>query len=342
MLKAAIIGCGAIAPLHAEAVKSSSGGELAVVVDIEEEKAKASAHRYGCEFSTDYREVLLDSQIDVVHICTPHYLHYDMACAALSHGKHVLIEKPMAMNYAQAEEIWRLAQGVQKHCAVAFQNRFSPQVVRAKEILESGELGDIFGIRGSVNWFRDAAYYRQGEWRGKWATEGGGVLINQSIHTLDLMLLFAGDVTWVGAQKGNYFLTDEIEVEDTLHAALSFISGARGIFFATTGYSRNAPYEVEIHCAKGLVTVTDTTLRVESGDGVEEQVTPINSQYKSYWGTGHQVLVHTFYQAILDEKQPDSGGYPTGGDVLRTQQVVDAIYKASTTGEKVILGGEPR
>ena len=191
---AAVIGCGAISGVHADALRESQYAELLCVVDIKEDRAKKAADRYSCQWETDYRKVLDNKDIHVIHVCTPHYLHADMAIEGLKAGKHVLVEKPVAINVEQAKKMLEASKKYKSFLGVCFQNRYNPTSVVAKQILDSGELGKVLGIKGLVTWYRDEEYYSSSGWRGSFDTEGGGVLINQSIHTLDLMQWFGGDI----------------------------------------------------------------------------------------------------------------------------------------------------
>ncbi len=194
-LKVAVIGCGNIFLVHADAIVANTNADLIAVVDINKEKALTVAEEYDCTFYTGHQQLLDEEDIDVVHICTPHYQHAPIALDFLKAGVDVLVEKPLAINIEQAEQMIAAAEEYDRRLGVVFQNRFNENVLKTLELLSTGSLGEIKGIKGVVTWFRDKDYYEQADWRGKFATEGGGVLINQAIHTLDLLQLFAGKVT---------------------------------------------------------------------------------------------------------------------------------------------------
>lgn len=188
-LNSAIIGCGSIHTVHAEALVSSAHANLYAVCDIDEARASNSAEKYNCRAFSDYHEMLNDSNIDVVHICTPHYLHAPMAIAAMKSGKHVLCEKPIATSTGDAEEMIRVSRETGKKLGICFQNRYNTTSQKIKDTLVSGKAGKILGAKAFVTWHRDKSYYDSGEWRGTWEKEGGGVLImgdgdNYSIHGL--------------------------------------------------------------------------------------------------------------------------------------------------------------
>lgn len=169
-----IIGCGAIHEIHARAIAGSEFGELIAVADIVEEKAKASGSKNNCEYYTDYKKLLEDERIDVVHICTPHYLHSQTSIDVMRSGKNVFTEKPMAINCDTALEMIKVSEETGKKLGVCFQNRYNSTSIRLKEILDSGKVGRIIGAKAFVTWFRDEKYYTESGWRGTWEKEGGG------------------------------------------------------------------------------------------------------------------------------------------------------------------------
>ncbi|HZJ57001.1 MAG TPA: Gfo/Idh/MocA family oxidoreductase [Clostridia bacterium] len=332
----AIIGCGAIHRVHADAIMNNGMGKILWFVDLKEDRAKASAKEYGGGWCTDYREALKDPGVNIVHICTPHYLHSQMAIDAVNAGKHVLVEKPAAINLEQAKAMAKAARDNNKYITINFQNRFNPTSIKAKEIIRSGEMGGVRGVKGLVTWFRDADYYMESGWRGSFQTEGGGVLINQSIHTLDLMRWLVGEVESIQGNVSTRTLKDVIEVEDTAEATLYFKNGARGIFYATNCYTDNSAVEVEIHMDKGMLRIYDNELiRVE--DGKSEKLIDENSEtspYKSYWGKSHDTLIRHFYKNIMNGAGKAIIPVEEG---MWTLQILDGIYKSSSTGNRVMI-----
>jgi predicted dehydrogenase len=333
---AAIIGCGAIYKNHADAIANSAYGELIALVDIEEEKAKEGAKKYNCKYYVDYKVMLDNPEIKVVHICTPHYLHGQMAIDAMRAGKSVVLEKPVALNPEEAEEVAKVAKETNQHITVCFQNRYNPTSLEVKRILEEGTLGYVKGIKGIVTWFRDEEYYTKSYWRGKWATEGGGVLINQSIHTLDLMQWFGGAIDGIEGNVATRTLKHIIEVEDTADATLYYKNSAIGIFYATNSFTTDAAIEVEIHCEKGTLRINEGTL-VRSIDGHKEIIATdedSKSAYKSYWGLSHKKLIEDFYKAI---EENDRSRYISVGEASKALKLIQGIYKASNNKEYVNL-----
>lgn len=195
ILNTAIIGAGAIHSCHVNALRQIPNVALRALVDIDSVKGLKLAMNYQCRFYQDYREMLLDDSIDVVHICTPHFEHKNMILAALAAGKHVFCEKPVGMNSSELADIASAAAQAPGRLGVCYQNRLNPTSLRIRKELAEGVLGKMLSIKAVLTWSRSGAYYTESPWRGQLATEGGSLLINRAIHTLDLMQWFAGGVT---------------------------------------------------------------------------------------------------------------------------------------------------
>jgi predicted dehydrogenase len=326
-LGAAVIGCGAISPLHANAIAELDGVTLVAVVDKDKNKAEQAAAAYGCEVLTDYRSILDRTDIQVVHVCVPHHLHAEIAIACLKAGKHVLSEKPMAESLAAAERMLAVAEQSVGQLGITFQNRYNDTSLRIKEILDSGSLGKLICMKGAVTWYRDSQYYTSSDWRGRWASEGGGVLINQTIHTLDLLQWFGGKITSVKGSVTTDVLEQVIEVEDTAHACFDFESGARGLFYATNAYLVNSPVELELVFEQGILTQRRDNLYLYQ-DGQETLLTePAASAggAKSYWGSSHVRLIADFYKHIREGRP----FWINGAEGLKALEMIFAIYRSS-------------
>ena len=179
-MKAAIVGCGNIAAVHAKSISLLEGVELAAAADIRRDRAEKYEREYGCHAYDSLESMLEAERPDVLHICTPHYLHVPMAQYALQRGIHVFCEKPPVISEEQLSCLEKAVAEGPGRAGFCFQNRYNPSILYVKELLASGKAGKIKGARGIVTWHRDAAYYTQSGWRGKLETEGGGALINQS------------------------------------------------------------------------------------------------------------------------------------------------------------------
>ncbi|HHU84117.1 MAG TPA: Gfo/Idh/MocA family oxidoreductase [Clostridiales bacterium] len=298
-LKAAVVGCGNISHSHFTALEKNNIN-IAAVCDIQEERADNAAEKLNCKVFYNIKEMLDWGNFDVVHICTPHYLHADMTIMSLNYGKHVLCEKPMALNSKEADLIEKTIQKHNTlHYGVCFQNRYNESSIIMREIVDSGEMGKILGARGIVCWDRDESYYTADAWRGTKGFEGGGVLINQSIHTLDMLLWLVGEkISNIHSSISTKRLFNTIEVEDTADILIEFESGARGIFFATLANAINAPIELDLYFENGKISLGDKLLIQIKGK--EEELFDINHPIgkKSYWGDGHNALIGDFYDSI--------------------------------------------
>ena len=257
MLKVAVIGLGDVSGIHLEAIRNSSEAELVAVCDIDESRKEAAP---DVNFYTDYLEMLDKEDLDCVHVCLPHYLHFPVTKACVEKGIHVYLEKPMTKDVYEGVE---LVEFCRKHpnvkVCVSLQNRFNDSFVEMQRIIDSEELGKVVGIKGLVVWNRPKAYYDVKPWRGLMKYAGGGVMINQAIHTMDQMQVIGGEIESIRGtvdQLVNY----GYEVEDTATAHIRFKSGATGVFFATTTYTNNSSVELQVILEKGKLTIKDFML----------------------------------------------------------------------------------
>ncbi|MBS6194318.1 MAG: Gfo/Idh/MocA family oxidoreductase [Clostridiales bacterium] len=334
-MKSSIIGCGGIAQVHAKSIGKLSNTRLTAAADIRQDRAEAMAQEYGAKAYTDWEEMLEREEIDVLHICTPHYLHTPMAAAALKRGISVFMEKPPVTGWEQ----WETLKRAEKEAAngaklgICFQNRFNPSVTYVKDCLEKGEFGEIKGARGIVTWCRKEPYYTESGWRGKKETEGGGALINQSIHTMDLIQYLIGKKpVSIEAVTANHHLKGVIEVEDMMEAYISY-GKESACFYATTGYVTDVPPIIELECEKARVRIEDPKVTVfrEGGQVEITEGADLECLGKSYWGSGHLHCIRSFYES-LETGIP----FPIG-----LEQIEDTIwlmlnaYDSASGGKKV-------
>lgn len=332
-MKVALIGCGGVAQVHFKALAENPDTEIIAVADIKPERADAAASRYGAKAYYGFDELLENEAPDSVHICTPHYLHTQMAVKALSKGINVLLEKPCSVTNDEIAMLRKAQTESGKQLAICFQNRYNACVQQAKKIILSGELGKIQAARAFVTWFRDAAYYSD-DWHGTLEKECGGVLINQSIHTLDLLQYLCGDCKKVTAHVSNDSLKGIIEVEDTASALLELEGGIKAVFYATLAYTQNADVFLEITLENGRLRIEGEKLFVTDKDGkTEEFATNSNSVYhgRSYWGTGHSALINDYYYCLKSGEKFEIDAYEGG----KTEEVVFACYESSASGKSI-------
>jgi predicted dehydrogenase len=340
-LRAAVVGVGNIGAVHVRALSAMSGAQIVALCDIDpahlaagQDLAMASAAQAGHRPTgyAELEEMLEHERPDVLHICTPHYLHAPMATQALGRGARVLMEKPMAMDMTEGEALARTQEASGLEAGLCFQNRYRRTAIEAKRIVSSNDYGRLLGIRAFLSWKRDAAYYASGGWRGRWATEGGGLLINQAIHTLDLIQWIGGGCVGAKAIGGNLSLEGVIEVEDTAVVAMDLPGGARGMLFATSSHMEDAPVEIEIVCEGcRLRMVNDLVLFERKGGGASRELSgrvlasdseaPSDAR-RPYWGSGHAALISDFYDCLRTGR-PFALNLREG---LKTLAILDRAY----------------
>lgn len=328
--RAAIVGCGVIAQIHAQVLDAMGEVELCAFADCKPERAQELAAQYGQDRAGVYEglaEMLAAEHPQVVHICTPHYLHVPMALEVLGSGASVFMEKPPAISGQQFTQLEQAVAESAGRVGVCFQNRYNLSTKKVDELLKDGSLGAVRGARAFVTWNRDAAYYQNSGWRGSRDTEGGGALINQSIHTLDLLLRWLGEPDTVEARMTNHHLQGIIEVEDTVEAFLAFPGGKRACFYATTAYVSDAPVLIELACEKGSIRLEEEKVTVRDLQG-QENVFLLKAGSvpgKPYWGSGHAACIRDFYRSL------DSGAeYENSlASTANTMKVMMKMYQSA-------------
>ncbi|WP_298045462.1 Gfo/Idh/MocA family oxidoreductase [uncultured Microbacterium sp.] len=323
-VRAAIIGLGDISSLHLAAIDALDDVELVAVCDIDPDRAAAASERLGVPAYASHQALFAGAQPDVVHITTPHSEHAAAAIDALDAGIHVIVEKPVARDPRQAAAVEAAAARSSAKIAVCFQNRYNTPVRAAKQLLDSGALGAITGAAATVIWHRTAAYYEAAPWRGTWAGGGGGLLMNQAIHTLDLLRWLVGPVVSVTGTASTRVLP--IEVEDTAELTLTHDGGIRSGFYATNTHATNAPITVDIVAENGQLSLREN-LVVSYADGRTETVADdsVATGERAYWGVSHERLITDFY-ARLGEVDPF---WITPADGARVVDIIHEVYERS-------------
>ena len=332
MMKAAIIGFGTISIVHIDAIASNPGMELVAICDINEElAAKVPA---GVKFYTDYKQMCEEVKPDVVHNLLPHYLHYPVTKELVEMGFNVFCEKPIALNSKEAQQFCQLEKDhPEVKIGVCQQNRINETTEALKKIIDSGEYGKIVGIRGFVPWRRDKTYYDAQPWRGKWKYAGGGSMINQSLHTLDLLYFLGGDIARLHAVVGQTNEYPEVEVEGDIIARLEFANGANGLFFATNNNWANESVQIRVAMEKGTFHIEDNTLWKIEADGSRTVVckSPRLEGIKFYYGSSHTRLVARFYEAVRN----NTDVYIHISEGAMIVRLMDSIFRSANTGRIV-------
>lgn len=261
-MKFGIIGSGMIARQHARAITAMSGSSLHAVCNHRPEGAQKLAAEFGVA-ATDLAGLLADPEVEIVTVCTPSGAHFEPAMAALKAGKHVICEKPLEVTTARIDELMATAAATGKTLAGVLNRRFTPAMDAFKQAVTAGRFGRLTSASCYVKWFRDQAYYDSADWRGTWALDGGGVLMNQAIHAIDALIHLAGPVAWVQADTA-CLAHDGIEVEDIGVALVGFANGARGVIEgATCTWSRAGhPVRIQLAGTEGSVFLADEAFEV--------------------------------------------------------------------------------
>lgn len=309
-----VVGYGAVGPTHAAALSKIENVILYGICDSDRERADMGALQYNCKAFYEFEDCLKDEAIDTIHICTPHYLHFEMIEKCIKAGKEVVTEKPVTM---KAEEFSALLSNyADAPIFVVMQNRTNNCIKALKELIETDKsLGNLVCAKGLLTWHRDAAYYSKGEWRKTWAEAGGGVLMNQSIHTLDLMIYLCGKVKELHASMSNKTLQGIAEVEDTMDAVLHFENGTSGIFYATNAYGKNSKPQLEFEFENASFLYINGQL-YRNGELICSDDQTFSG--KDYWGSGHARLIYDLY---MNER-----GFRIS-DVKNTMEAVFEMYR---------------
>lgn len=249
MKKVGIVGTGAIAGIHAAAIEALENAELVAVCSSTPDRAKVAEAKFRVKAYSDIRAFLTHPDLDIICVCTASGRHLEPAVAAAKAGKHLVIEKPIEVTLVRADELIEVCQKYGVKLAVIFQNRFSSDYQKLKSAVEAGLFGKLLMGNAYVNWFRNEEYYSKSDWKGTIEVDGGGALINQGIHTIDLLLNLMGEVGEVYAQVRTAY--HQIEGEDLGLAIVNFKNGALGNITSATSLYPGMPERIEIFGSKG-------------------------------------------------------------------------------------------
>lgn len=267
-LNFALIGCGAIAVHHVAAMEYVEGAEFVAVFGANAEQAREFGAKHGLKVYETLEAMLADPEIDVVTICTPSGTHAELAIQAMTAGKHVVCEKPLALTNEDCEAVVEAAKKYNRKCEVICQLRFADTVRYVKKVLDEGHLGKITSVGIHMKYWRSDEYYDNSDWRGTWKYDGGGALMNQGIHGIDLLRYFMGSPTKISAICST--LAHNIEVEDTAVAIMEYESGTVGVIEGTTSVYPGYPRRLELCGTKGSIVMMDDTIEKWDVQGVAE------------------------------------------------------------------------
>lgn len=333
----AIVGCGFIAKKHADAIKNIEGARLIAVCDKVSELMIPYTEEHGAKTYEDFETMLQNPNIDIVNICTPSGSHAVLAELAAKYKKHIIVEKPIAMTLEETEKIINSADENNVKLAVVHPNRFRPVAMKLKEIMDSGKLGKISHALCLINWNRGQQYYDQAPWRGTKAADGG-VLMNQAIHNLDLLLWYLGKPAEVVSMEATRLRM--IEAEDVSTGLIRFESGVLATVQAsTTVYLQNYEESITIFGEKGTVKIGGTNALyfkdlIIDGMSEAEMLEIKKTIEKDPWGvTGHQIILEDMIEAVQMNKKPAV----TGEDGKSALSIVQSFYKSASTKKVLTL-----
>lgn len=333
-----LIGGGNITETHARAARAVPGVGIAAIYGTNAEKVGRLSREYGGKPYSDFDQFLEHRPLDLVAIGSPSAIHAAQGIAAVRRGLHVLTEKPIDITTERADALISEADKAGVKLGVFFQDRCKPDILRVKKAVDTGALGRPILVDARVKWYRSPDYYANSRWRGTRALDGGGALINQAVHTVDLMLWLFGDVANV--QASSKTTLHRIEVEDTLIALLQFSSGALGVLQATTSVYPGYPRRLELTGTQGtLIIEQDRLLAADLRNSPEDLLrggdadlnrsahSPVVSDAR-----GHQAVLEDFLESIQSNTKPRCDGR----EGRRSLALVEAIYEACRTGKQVL------
>lgn len=323
-----IVGCGVIAPLHAQAIAALPNAVLRGAVSSKIADTKEFVGRFGGIAYSSFQAMLQDPEIDVVCICTPSLLHAPQAIAALRSGKHVVLEKPMALNTAEADEIIRVCREENRLLTVIFQSRFSEDIRTLKRLLEENAFGTITSVNLIMNYWRDEAYFRDSNWRGRLACEGGGALTNQGIHGIDLLVYLLGMPQVLAATVQT--MVHSVEVEDSASALIRFPNGASGIIQGSTCCWPGFPRKLTICGSKGFAVLRENRLeQLETPETKLDLRNKLDSGIKSYQkADSNECYGHTAQIGnLLDALEGKDSLFIDGEEGRKSLRVIEEIYR---------------
>jgi UDP-N-acetyl-2-amino-2-deoxyglucuronate dehydrogenase len=345
-LSVAIIGAGNIGHVHVQAIAHVDDAQVTVVCDEVEPSGRALAQACGAEWTPSYEQAVTRADVDVVSVCTPSGTHAEIAVAAARAGKHLLVEKPIDVTLPRVDQIIGAAREAGVKLACVFPYRFMLGVRRVREALDGGRLGRMTMADAYVKWYRTQEYYN-GSWRGTWALDGGGALMNQSIHSIDLVQWLAGPVETVFGRTAT--LSHEMETEDTASAVLTFQSGAMGVIQGATSCWPGDRARVELHGDRGTIVLEEgrivTWKLAGAAPGEEERMLGLEDSLgsgsqdpKGFSYEMHRRQIVDLVQAVTEDRAPAV----EGAEGRKAVEVIRAIYRSAEAGQIVRLSPKIR
>ncbi len=339
-----IVGCGAISKAHIESIKLIPEARLVGVVDKFVEKAKAVGEGEGCDYYSDYNDLLKRPDLDIVCVCTPSGLHAEPTIASAKAGKHVIVEKPLEITLEKIDSMIKACEENNVKLATIFPNRFKKATNYLWKKVQDGRFGKLIMGDAYIKWYRTPEYYSTASWRGTWTMDGGGALMNQSIHTIDLLQWMMGKVSSVVAYTDA--LLHDIETEDTAVAIVRFENGALGVIEGATSLYPGFPNRLEIHGSKGAAILENekfTTWNfIDSDEQEENEIKRLSeaankstsfSDPMAFNFDPHRRQIEDMIAAIKEDRAPFIDGY----EGRKAVEIIASIYRSSKEGRPVDL-----
>ncbi|MFT3946803.1 MAG: Gfo/Idh/MocA family oxidoreductase [Agriterribacter sp.] len=337
-----MIGAGTIAHIHAKAIQAIPNAHLVGIYSAGREKAEVFAREHHCTFFNTLEDMLKAPGIDIVCICTPSGIHMEPALKCIEAGKHCLIEKPLEVTLERCDKMIEAAEKAGVQIGVVFPSRFYDESIRIRKAIDDNKFGKLAVGSAYVKWSRTEAYYQSAAWRGTWQYDGGGALMNQGIHSVDLLQWYMGPVEAVQAFSAN-IRHQTIEVEDTIVASLHFSNGAVGTLECTTAVYPGSLKRIEIMGTEGTAILEESRIIKWQFSNEEDKVIANKTEEKPVQGgvsnpadisfTGHQRQIENFIIAILEKKEP----LIDGKEGRKAVEIVMAIYESARKGYTVKL-----
>ena len=341
-----IIGCGNIGPVHADAISQVKGVKLVGVADVVEANAQALAERYATTAYTDYERLLERPDLHAVTLCVPSGLRTEIAKKCAEAGKHILVEKPLEVTTKRIDRLVGYADKAGVKLGCVFQSRFADGTLKLRKAIDQGRFGKLVLAGAYIKWYRSQAYYDSSAWRGTRQFDGGGALMNQGIHQIDLLLWFMGPVKWVRAQTRTVGHTG-LEVEDLGCAMLEFKNGAMGMIEGSTAIWHGHPGRVEVHGTEGTAILEDNEpvawefkkgnradARIRASFGSEKALgSGAGDPLADLKSEGHRRNIQDFVKSIRDNRPPAI----EGREGRQAVELIEAIYKSASSGRRVSL-----
>jgi len=333
-----LVGAGVISSHHAKAIAGNPRAEIVAVCDSMMNKAAAIAVEYNItSVYDDYEQMLKRDDIDVINICLPSGMHADFAVAAAQAGKHILCEKPLDITKPNMERMITEARSRNVKLGVIYQRRTFPAAIAARKMIQEGKLGKMVLGDAYLKYYRSPEYYKSAGWRGTWALDGGGALMNQGVHGIDLIQWMMGDIQSVFAYSAA--LVRDIEVEDTAVAVVKYKNGAFGVIQGATSVNPGQETRFELHGNDGTIIFDDQGIKHWSVNGVEQAAPEVEATASAsndpanISSNGHYILIDDMIQAIIDDRDP----MVTGEEAKKAVDVILAIYESAREGKEIVL-----